>query len=282
MKRGHAAARAVVVTGASKGIGRATALALDRLGYRVFATVRREADGDALRAEATERLSPVLLDVTDARAIAAATGLVARESPDGVYGLVNNAGVVVAGPLEVLPLEEIRHQFAVNVFGPLALTQALLPAIREGRGRIVNVSSVNGRLVTPFVAPYAASKFALEALSDGLRMELARWRIPVVVIEPGSVRTPIWETSAARAQQNLERLRDEARARYGGLFKALARAGRPPDRAIPPERVARVIARALAARRPRTRYLVGWDGWLGALLALAPGRVRDFILLGRR
>jgi NAD(P)-dependent dehydrogenase (short-subunit alcohol dehydrogenase family) len=202
---------------------------------------------------------------------------------DQLSGLVNNAGIVVAGPLEALPLDAVRHQFEVNVFGVLAVTRAALPLLRAGPGRIVNVSSINGRIVTPFVAPYAASKFALEAISDGLRMELRPWKIHVSVVQPGATQTAIWGTSINRAVENAERFTEEAKKRYGRVLDAMVkRGGEAPKRAVPPLRVAEVIARALTARRPRTRYLVGKDAHAGAVMAaLLPDRLLDRLLTGR-
>lgn len=275
-----ATSKSVLITGASKGIGEATALHLDALGFRVYAGVRREADGEALRARASGDLRPVFLDVTDPDSIAEAVDRVSRESLQGLAGLVNNAGIVVAGPVEVLPLEAIREQFEVNFFGVLSVIRAFLPLLRKAQGRIVNVSSINGRLVTPFAVPYSASKFALEALSDGLRMELRPWKIQVSVIQPGAVATPIWKVSLDRAKKNLEKASPERRELYQKVIDALARrSGEPPKHAIPSERVARKIAHALTARRPKVRYLVGRDARIGALVAaLVPQRLQDRLL----
>jgi NAD(P)-dependent dehydrogenase (short-subunit alcohol dehydrogenase family) len=272
----------VVVTGASKGIGRATAALMAARGFRVFVGVRTDADAQTL-ARMSARISPLRLDVTSDAEVEAAARTVAAAAPHGLAGLVNNAGLVVAGPLEALPMDEIRYQFEVNVFGVLRVTRAFLPLLRSARGRIVNVSSINGRVVVPFVAPYAASKFALEALSDGLRMELARQGIHVSVVQPGAVATPIWETSVRRAQRTSAEIRGEAAALYGGIVKAIAnRPPNPPARAIPPERVARVIARALTTRRPKARYLVGLDARVGALLEwLLPTRWFDAVRTAR-
>lgn len=271
---------AVVITGASKGIGRATALHLDGMGFSVFAGVRTQRDADALHGEATDRLTPVMLDVTKAESIAAAADAVRAGAPQGLVGVVNNAGIVVAGPLEFLPLERIREQFEVNVFGVLAVTQAMLPLIRAGNGRIVNVSSINGRIASPFSGSYAASKFALEAFSDALRQELGHWDIPVVVVQPGAIQTPIWETSTRRATVIMKEMPEEAKKWYGRVMTVLAdRAGKAPKHAIPPDRVARVIGKALTARRPRTRYLVGNDARLGALLkTVLPDRLMDRVM----
>jgi NAD(P)-dependent dehydrogenase (short-subunit alcohol dehydrogenase family) len=274
----------VVVTGASKGIGRATALFLALRGFRVFAGVRSASDGEKLSRDGGERLSPLSLEVTDHDGAADAAQEVAQQVGDGgIQGLVNNAGIVVGGPLEGLPIDDFRHQLEVNLVGVLAVTKAFLPLLRSGNGRIVNVSSINGRMVTPFATPYAVSKFALEALSDGLRMELRRWGIRVSVIQPGAIDTPIWETSQLRAVEIAERMPESTRELYGGVIRSITEMSRRPQHAIPPERVARVIHHALAARRPRTRYLVGLDARVGALLRkVLPDRAMDRILLRRR
>lgn len=280
---------AVLITGASKGIGRATALHLDALGFRVLAGVRSEDDAAALRSEGSERLEPVFLDVTDEESVTVAAETTRRSAPGGLAGLVNNAGMVVAGPLELLPPEAIRRQLDVNAVGPVAVAQAMLPLLRAGAGgearpvpgRIVNVSSANGRVATPWAGAYAASKFALEALSDALRMELRPWGIPVSVVQPGAIDTPIWRRSFERAVRNLDGVAPERKELYGRTLEKLERRqGRGPSHAIPAERVARVIARALTARRPKTRYLVGREAWLAAAVAPLPDRLRDRILGG--
>ncbi|MBD0258621.1 MAG: SDR family oxidoreductase [Cytophagales bacterium] len=271
---------AVLITGASTGIGAACALALDKRGYRVFAGVRRAADGEALRQHASPNVRPLLLDVTDAASIAEAARLLQSESGDALAGLVNNAGIAVAGPLEFVSPERLRQQFEVNVVGVLALTQALLPLLRKGPGRIVNISSVSGRLASPFVGPYCASKFALEALSDSLRVELSPWRIPVSVVEPGVINTPIWQKSLASNAGILDAMPAESQALYGrevAAMQAFARSAK----GLEPEAVARVVTRALTAVRPKTRYVVGVDARLGVLLSRLPDRMRDWVLLNR-
>lgn len=272
----------VVVTGASTGIGRACALRLDGLGARVFAGVRKRADGDALRREASGGLTPILLDVTDAASIAAAADAVKGAVGEaGLAGLVNNAGIVVAGPLEFLPITEIREQLEVNVIGQIAVTQAFLPLLRRARGRIVNIGSISGRSSVPFVGAYCASKFALEALTDALRLELAPWGIAVSIVEPGAVATPIWEKSSARASETTKALRPQARDLYGRALAAMREAAeRMAKGAISTDRVAAAVVRALTAPRPKTRYLVGRDAKLqAALTAVLPDRARDELVV---
>lgn len=276
-------ARAVVITGASTGIGEACAILLDRLGYRVFAGVRREEDSASLRRNASGRLTPIRLDVTDAGSIAAAAAIVTDALGDaGLAGLVNNAGIAVAAPLEFVPIDRLRAQLEVNVIGQIAVTQAFLPLIRRERGRVVNMSSVSGRIASPLVGPYTASKFALEALTDSLRVELRPWGIHVIAIEPGTIATPIWAKSAAAAEAMLATLPERAQALYGSVIAGMRRrAERATERGIPPEAVADVVADALAAPRPQTRYIVGSDARIGVLLAHLPDRARDWVIARR-
>ncbi|MBE7520449.1 MAG: SDR family oxidoreductase [Thermoflexaceae bacterium] len=271
-------AKSVVITGASTGIGRACALRLDRMGWRVFAGVRRPADGEALRAKASARLLPVELDVTDEASIGRAAGQAVEATGDeGLGGLVNNAGISVAGPLEFLPLEELRRQLEVNVTGQVAVTQAFLPLIRKGNGRIVFMGSISGRLATPFLGPYAASKFALEAIADALRVELRPWDIPVSIVEPGSIATPIWDKGQDAADELEQQLSPQGHELYDPAIAAVRQAARDAAaRGVPPGRVARAVAHALTARRPKTRYLVGNDARLQlAMASLLPDRARD-------
>jgi NAD(P)-dependent dehydrogenase (short-subunit alcohol dehydrogenase family) len=275
--------RAVLVTGASTGIGRATALLLDAQGWTVFAGVRRREDGASLAAAASGRLVPLMLDVTKPRQIEAA-GKAIGERGIPLKGLVNNAGIASAAPLEFVPLEDFRHQLEVNVVGQLAVTKAVLPLLRSATGRIVNVTSIGGLIAGQMLGPYNASKFALEALTHTLRQELAPWGIEAIAIEPGQIATPIWSTSSASADRMLAPVRAEVTSLYGRQVRA---AGRMAERAarngLPPEEVAKVIVRALTVKRPRTRYAVGNDAKLGAaVIARLPDRVRDRMLGGRR
>lgn len=276
---------AVVVTGASKGIGRATALRLDGAGWRVFAGVRKEADAEALRREASGGLVPVRLDVTDARQIEEAVGVVAeRVGGAGLRGLVNNAGIAVAAPLEFIPLDAFREQVEVNLTSQLAVTQAFLPLLRRASppARIVNISSVGGRVAGPAIGAYHASKWGLEGMSETLRVELRPWGIGVVLIEPGTIATPIWEVSSAAADRLIERMPPRAVELYGAMIEeARENAATATTRGIPPDAVAKAVERALTARRPRDRYLVGTDAKIGALVvARLPARLRDRLLGG--
>jgi NAD(P)-dependent dehydrogenase (short-subunit alcohol dehydrogenase family) len=251
----------VVITGASTGIGRACALHLDRLGFDVFAGVRRDADAERLRADASGHLRPLSIDVTDSESIAAA----AREvdgalAGGGIVGLVNNAGVAIGGPLEFIDLAELRRQLEINVVGAVAVTQAFLPALRRRTGRVVNIGSVGGRVASPFIGPYVASKGAIAQLTSSLRQELRPWGMWAAVIEPGSVATPIWEKGNASADETMEALPEEGRRLYGSRLEKMPRViEKTAERAIPPERVAEAVAHALTSGRPKARYLVGRD-----------------------
>jgi NAD(P)-dependent dehydrogenase (short-subunit alcohol dehydrogenase family) len=270
----------VLVTGASTGIGRATALRLDRAGWKVFAGVRRQADAESLAAEASDRLAPVMLDVTDAAQIAAAAERIGAEvGGAGLGGLVNNAGIGVPGPLETIPMEDFRRQVEVNMIGHVAVTKAMLPALRRTPGRIVFISSVGGRIAFPFNGSYHVAKFGIEAAGDVFRQELRTAGISVSIVEPGSIKTPIWDRSDREVEALLERAPETGRL-YGKEVEGLRRASRKlGERGIPPERVAERIEHALTARRPRTRYLVGLDAKLQARAKIfIPARVWDRIV----
>jgi NAD(P)-dependent dehydrogenase (short-subunit alcohol dehydrogenase family) len=255
----------VLVTGASTGIGKSAALRLARQGWKVYAGVRSSAAGDELRREGGENLHPITLDVTDSSQVAEAERLLSSES-EGLDGLVNNAGIVVAGPFECVPMKEWRKQFDVNVFGLIEVTQRFLPALRKKKGRIVNVSSVNGFLASPFVAPYAASKFAVEGLSDALRREVLNQGVSVSLIEPGPIATPIWEKSKNHATEILKDLSPEMKALYEKVLRKVDRyVEKSVKGALPPEKVAEAILHALESPRPRIRYVIGRQMQLATL-----------------
>lgn len=271
--------KSVIVTGASTGIGRACALRLDKIGWNVFAGVRKEEDGKSLAREASGRLTALMLDVVSADQIADAVRRVEEATgASGLDGLVNNAGITVQGPLEYLPLEDLRMQFDVNVTGQIAVTQAFLPLLRKATGRIVFMSSISGRAeALPLLGPYASSKRAVEALAESLRAELLPWKIRVALIEPGSVATPIWEKGDSTFDDLVAALPEEGRERY---LKTLERGRvvgqKTGERGISPERVADKVEHALTSPRPRFRYLVGIDAQAQArLLPAVPRAVRD-------
>jgi NAD(P)-dependent dehydrogenase (short-subunit alcohol dehydrogenase family) len=268
---------AVVITGASTGIGRACALHLDSLGFEVHAGVRRQADGEALRSSASARLRTPILDVTEQATI---KDLADELAGRPLAGLVNNAGIAEAGPLEFVALDRLRRQLEVNVVGLVAVTQALMAGLRAGRGRIVNLSSVGGRQANPFVGPYVASKWAVEALSDSLRQELRPWGIDVAVIEPGAVDTPIWEKGRQAFDDRADEMPAQALALYEKPLTALrAVTERLAARGVPPEQVAKAVAHALTARRPRTRYVIGREARVQvALKTLLPDRAMDRVV----
>jgi NAD(P)-dependent dehydrogenase (short-subunit alcohol dehydrogenase family) len=271
--------RSVLVTGTSTGIGRATALRLDGSGWRVFAGVRKEADAESLRAEASPNLVPVVLDVTEPDQIAAAAALIERQSEGGLDGLVNNAGLAVPGPLETIPLEDLRHQLEVNLVAYVAVTQAMLPQIRRAQGRVVFLASIGGRIAFPFGGPYHASKFATEAIGDVFRQELRPWGIEVAIIEPGSIDTPIWSRGQEKAEE-VEARAPQTNVLYGAAIEKFRKVIEDTaERGIPPEKVAKAIAHALESKRPKTRYLVGLDAKLQARLQpLIPTRLFDRIV----
>jgi NAD(P)-dependent dehydrogenase (short-subunit alcohol dehydrogenase family) len=270
--------RSVVITGASTGIGRASVAELARRGWRVWATIRRERDAQALRQAHGEAVSPLLLDLTDEGSVRAAGETVRAAGP--LHGLVNNAGVALSGPLEYTPIEVFRRQLEVNLTGQLLVTQAMLPSLRLAReegadARIVMVGSMAGRVAAPMLGAYHAAKFGLVGLTDSLRAELAPFGIRVILVEPGAIATPIWERGRAAAEELRRTLPAEAEQRYAKQIRfAEAMANRQATAGPPPERAALAIATALTARNPRPRQPVGRDARLAGLAArLLPSRV---------
>lgn len=274
--------RSVLITGASTGIGRATALHLDSAGWRVFAGVRREEDANSLWAARTGALEPVTIDVTDDAAIRQAREQIeVALGGEGLTALVNNAGVAIPGPVEAIPLDEFRQQINVNLIGQVAVTQEFLPLIRKGeKGRVLFIASIGGRIAFPFMAPYHASKFAIEGLGDSLRQELAPWGIDVVVIEPGSVATDIWERGDAKGDEIVEGMTPGARELYEARLRKMQKVmEKTAGRGIEPLEAAKVIETALTAEKPKTRYLIGRDAKIQARVKkLIPDRLFDRII----
>ena len=271
--------RAVVVTGASSGIGRASATKLAHAGFRVFAGVRKEEDAKALEEVAPAgRLRPLFIEVTDENLVAAAASIVEEAvGGEGIVGLVNNAGIGEAWPLEYVPLKEFRRQFEVNVFGHLAVTQAFLPLVRAATGRIVNVGSVGGRITMPFGGTLSAARRALVAVNDALRMELHPWGIHVVLVEGGSISTRAVDKLEAAAEATIEKLPAAGRALYADAYgTAVARAAARTRAGSPPEVVAEAVLRALTEPIPKTRYPVEADARVLLVLSeVFPDRLLD-------
>ncbi|OUL24216.1 short-chain dehydrogenase/reductase [Nostoc sp. T09] len=271
----------VLITGASTGIGEACALLLDQLGFSVFAGVRQDADAEKLKRKASQRLTPIFLDVTDADAIAFAVETVTNANNGKLAGLVNNAGIAIPGPLELLPIAEFQHQIQVNLIGQLAVTQGFLGLLRQGRGRIVNMGSICGKSAVPFLGAYNASKFALEGLTDVMRLELRPWGISVSIIQPGTIATPIWDKSLTQADIDKENLSESAQNLYGHAMNAVRKqVGILASKGISADIVAQAVVHALTAKHPKTRYLVGQDAKIAAILKhLLPDKLYDRVVL---
>jgi NAD(P)-dependent dehydrogenase (short-subunit alcohol dehydrogenase family) len=271
------AGRTVLVTGASSGIGKAAALVLDANGYRVFAGVRKEEDGRALKKEASDGLTPLRLDVTDGEAIAGAVARVGEETDGSLFGLVNNAGLSLNGPLELIPVSEIRKLFEVNVVGLLAVTRSFIPLLRKAQGRLINISSGHGLLAVPDKSVYAASKFAVQAISDSLRLELRPFGVSVSNLVVGKVDTAVLG-KILEERERLAKAADPAVLElYSPLFEFFDREVKNLA-GIPPEDVATVVAKALAAQKPKAEYLVGPGARKMRDLARLPRGLRDRLM----
>ena len=267
----------VLVTGTSTGIGAATAADLAETGFHVFAGVRRDADAKALQAQVPGKLTPLMLDVTDEAAIAAAAATVADAVGDrGLAGLVNNAGIAKPAPIEFQPLADFRTQLEVNLFGPVAMIQAFLPLIRRGGGRIVNVGSIGGLLVLPLNGAYSASKFGIRAVTDALRLELRQWNIHVSLIEVAPVKTAIFGKTYAELDALEQRLGEGGYRLYEEQIAAVRTATeKAAADADPPLVIAKAIADALTSDKPETRYLVGHGAKEVGVAAALPDHLRD-------
>ena len=271
----------VLITGCSTGLGRSTALMLAASGWRVFAGVRKTADAKSLQAEAEGELVPLQFDVAKPDSLAQAIETLRKATGGELHGLINNAGVYLGGPLELMKPEEIELTFAVNVTGLLAVTRSCLPMLRAAEGRIVNVSSISGLIAMPGVSVYAGSKHAVEAITDALRIELHPFGVKVVAVEPGGIKTPIWDKGAKRDQEAADDAATaELRKAYAPLLKLLHKLNAKPG-GLPPEEVAKVVIEALESERPKNRYLVGKDAKSLALLRRLPDALRDRAIIGK-
>lgn len=270
--------KAVLITGTSSGIGRSCAIALDQLGFQVFAGVRRPEDGKALTELTSERCTPLILDVTDQEAITAAKATVTASVGDrGLFALVNNAAIHVDAPMEFIPISDLRTHLEVNLIGVVAMTQAFLPLIRSASGRIINIGSTAGRFAFPFSGAYCASKAALEMITATLRQELQPWGIAVVMIELGGVNTPIWQKSLQRAE-DLTQTSPEFSRLYGASFaKFKELKGQAATRNNSPEQATRAILPAITSATPENYYLVGQDVYWMSLISLLPEQVKSWL-----
>ncbi|MFU8771974.1 MAG: SDR family oxidoreductase, partial [Anaerolineales bacterium] len=259
IKSNETNSKSVLITGASTGIGKACAVHLSELGYQVFAGIRQQKDEHDLLKKSNNGLIPVQLDVTDTGSINEAAKMIQTTLGErGLYALVNNAGIAVSGPIEFIPIDDFRQQFEVNVIGQVAVTQTFLDLLRKAYGRIVNISSISGQIALPFLGPYASSKFALEAISDALRVELRPWGIPVILIEPGRIATPIWEKSLARADENIRGLPPKGKELYSQIIDYARKSMTNPSRTmLSVESVVRVVEQVLSVKNPRARYAIG-------------------------
>ena len=266
----------IVVTGASSGMGAASAAEFARRGFHVLAGVRRDQDAQAIR---DPRIEPVIIDITNPEHIA---DLAKRVDADGrrLRALVNNAGIAVNAPVEILPIDQWRHQFEVNLFGHVAVTQALMPALIQSKGRVVNITSVGGKVAMATYGAYAGAKFALEAVSDSLRREVAPFGVQVVVVQPGAVTTAMAGRGSETAHRLASNMTPDQSARYSALVQAIvAQADSFTKAGLPAVKAAKVIAEAATARRPRTRYTIGRDAAILVRLSrMLSDRMLDRIL----
>jgi len=272
--------KAIVITGTSTGIGKACALHLDKLGFNVYAGVRKQADGDNLKKEASENLTPVILDVSDTESINAAAGVIEKETGGNVFGLINNAGIGRGGALEVTPVAEIRKLMEINVIGLMAMTQAFIPMLREAKGRIINIGSTSSMLAFPGASAYSASKFAVRAITDSLRLELKPFGMSVILVAPGAVESEIWDKGKAYK----EKLRKTVKPEIAQLYAPLIKFGDKLNdelKKIPADEVAKAVAHAFTSKKPKRYYIVGNDAKGAAKAAKLPKGLMDWIILKR-
>jgi NAD(P)-dependent dehydrogenase (short-subunit alcohol dehydrogenase family) len=274
--------KSIFVSGASTGIGYCCVQTLAELGHQVFASFRQPEDGKAL-GKLHPAIVPIPLEITSTASIAKALSLIKHQlNGHGLDGLVNNAGIVISGPLELIPINDWRHQFDVNLIGQIEVIQTFLPLLRPTRGRIVNMGSVAGINALPFVSPYSASKFALAAITDALRVELKPWGIHVALIEPGSVATPIWRKAQKAADANEEGLPDTQRLLYAQALAQIRKATeKSASRGIPPEIVANAVVHALTDSHPKTRYTLGAKAFWRRPFSWLPDTLRDAMIMAK-
>jgi len=272
--------KSVLITGASSGIGKACALHLDKMGFKVYAGVRKQSDADKLKKAASGNLKPVILDVTNSQSIKDVVDYLRKETNGNLYGLVNNAGIGRGGALEVTPMEEIRKLMEVNLFGLLEVTQSFIPMLRKSKGRIINIGSTSSYLSFPGAAAYSASKFAVKAVTDSLRLELIPFSMKVILVSPGAVESAIWE----KGTKYKEEMRKSIDPEIAELYAPLRRFGdrlNEQVKKIPAIEVAKVVYDAFNSQKPKPYYIVGKDAKGAAKAARLPKRILDWIILKR-
>jgi len=270
----------VLITGASTGIGKACTLHLDEMGFKVYAGVRKQSDADNLKKEASDNLEPVILDVTNSQSINDTADYIGQETNGELYGLVNNAGIGRGGALEVTPMDEIRKLMEVNLLGLMEVTQAFIPMLRTSKGRIINIGSTSSYLAVPGAAAYSASKFAVKAVTDSLRLELIPFGIKVILVSPGAVESAIW----GKGTQYKEEMRKSVNPEIADLYSPLRKFGdrlNEQVKKIPAIEVAKVIHIAFNNPKPKPYYIVGSDAKGAAKAARLPKRILDWIILKR-
>ena len=272
--------KAIVVTGTSTGIGRACALGLDKVGFKVYAGVRKQTDGDAIKQESSDRLIPIVIDVTDSESIASAVGIVAKETGGELYGLVNNAGIGRSGALEITPVDDIRKVMEVNVVGLMAVTKAFIPLLRKGKGRIVNIGSTSSLLAFPGASVYSASKFAVRAITDSLRVELKPFGVSVILVAPGAVESAIWEKGQAYKKELRKNVSPEIAQLYAPLRKFGDKLYEKLKK-IPADQVTKAIVHAFTSAKPKCWYVVGSDAKGAVVVARFPRRLLDRMITKR-
>jgi len=272
--------KSIVISGTSTGIGKSCALHLDKLGFYVYAGVRKPADGKKLKKEASDRLKPIILNVTDSESIAEAAHFIAKETGGKLYGLVNNAGVGLGGVLEVTPVDEIKKLMDVNVIGLLETTQAFIPMLRKSNGRIINIGSTSSLLAFPGASVYSASKFAVRAISDSLRLELKPFDMKVILVAPGAIESEIWDKGKTYKDSLRKTISPEISQLYSALIKFGDKINAEMKR-IPANEVAKVVANAFISNKPKQYYIVGNDAKVAAKVARLPKGFLDWVI-GKR
>ncbi len=272
--------KAILISGSSTGIGKACALHLDKLGFKVYAGVRKQNDYDNLKEVASDKLIPITLDVTDTESIQTAANIIEKDNDGELYGLINNAGIGISGVVEVTPIDEARKLMEVNVIGLLTVTQTMLPLLRKSKGRIINIGSTSSFIALPGASAYTASKFAVRAITDSLRLELKHLGIFTIMVAPGAVESEIWE----KRKEYKTELRKKVKPEIAEHYKTLARFGDKIEqeiKKIPASEAAKVVANALTSAKPKYYYYVGNDAKGAAKASKLPKRLLDWMILKR-